>query len=101
MKVTSVVTIPRWGDTNYALDLLKERSTVCHVTKEQHTQLGKFDEELDGLERYRAAGLTIIDRVTGDAVPLPVSDKQRRQELQREMTELAERLKIIQEELGG
>ena len=47
-----------------------------------------------------AAGLTVIDRVTGDAVPLPMSDRERREELEREKVELAERLKIIQQELG-
>ena len=91
---------PRWGDTKYALSLLEERSMVCGVTKAQHSQLGKFDVELDGFERYRAAGLTVVDRVTGDAVPLPVSDRERRGELEREKLELAERLKIIQRELG-
>jgi len=42
----------------------------------------------------------VIDRVTGDAVPLPMSDRERREELEREKVELAERLKIIQQELG-
>lgn len=93
--------IPRWGDVNYTLELLKERSTVCHVTRSQHSLLGKFDLELDGLERYRAAGFTIINRVTGDVVPLPVSGEERRRELEREKTELAKRLEIIQQELAG
>jgi hypothetical protein len=43
------------------------RSAVsCVVTKSEHERLSRFDETLDGWDRYRAAGVDVYDMATGD-----------------------------------
>ena len=45
-------------------DILKD-AIGCTVTVEEHTRLSKFDEEY-GWERYRKAGISVIDTQTGE-----------------------------------
>jgi hypothetical protein len=47
-------------------DILKD-AIGCTVTVEEHTRLSKFDEEY-GWERYRKAGIIVIDTRPGERV---------------------------------
>jgi hypothetical protein len=47
-------------------DILKT-AVACTVTTEEHTRLSEFDEEY-GWERYRKAGIVVIDRQTRERV---------------------------------
>jgi len=57
-------------------DILKT-AVGCTVTKEEHDRLSKFDEEY-GWERYRKAGITVIDTRTGERVIVPRTRPDRR-----------------------
>jgi hypothetical protein len=48
-------------------------AVACIVTRAEHRELDRVDKafpELDGWERYRKAGLTVIDLVSGDPLDL-------------------------------
>lgn len=47
-------------------DILK-KAIGCTVTVEEHTRLSKFEKEY-GWERYRKAGIVVIDTQTGERV---------------------------------
>jgi hypothetical protein len=43
------------------LDRIIERAHCCVVTRDEHERLSRVDEEVEGWERYRAAGITVYD----------------------------------------
>ena len=49
------------------IDRILKDAIGCTVTKEEHALLKRFDNEY-GWERYRKAGLTVIDTQTGKRV---------------------------------
>lgn len=105
MAKTTAMLLDHWGDTDYAIKVLEERSVTCFVTRAQFSQLKKFDDIFDGFERYRAAGITIIDRSTGFQLKFPVSEEERqkrRQKLEdacKEEKEARERREKAEQEL--
>ena len=48
-------------------DILK-RAIGCTVTKKEHARLSKFDKECDGWDRYKKAGVRVIDTQTSKRV---------------------------------
>lgn len=42
------------------VDEILKKAVACTITKEEHTRLNQH-KELDGWERYRSAGITVID----------------------------------------
>jgi len=52
------------------LDRIVARAHCCVVTKDEHVKLGAVDAEIDGWERYRAAGITVYDMAATPAQPI-------------------------------
>ena len=52
------------------LDLIVSRAHCCVVTKDEHDRLGRIDGQIDGWNRYRAAGIIVYDmaRVPAEAI---------------------------------
>ncbi len=50
-------------------NLLRERAIGCTVTKADHDRLTPFDKAASGWDRYRQAGVPVIDMLTGDLHP--------------------------------
>ncbi len=50
------------------LDAIIERAQCCVVTDDEHAQLGAVSAEIDGWDRYRAAGISVYDMMTGSKV---------------------------------
>ena len=46
------------------IDKILKKAIGCTVTTEEHVKLSKFDTEYDGWERYRKAGVIVIDTQT-------------------------------------
>jgi hypothetical protein len=47
------------------------KAVACIVLKEEHDLLSKLDDSrINGFERYKKCGLTVIDRLTGKAIDL-------------------------------
>jgi hypothetical protein len=47
-----------------AVDEILKKAVGCTITKDEHDLLGRF-QHLDGWERYRRAGIVVIDMETG------------------------------------
>ena len=52
------------------VDRIAARAVACVVTKEEHERLHKIERELDGWERYKRAGIVVIDTQTGSEADL-------------------------------
>ena len=46
--------------------VIRERAIGCVVTRDEHRLLTQFDKTHDGWERYRAAGIEVLDMAAGD-----------------------------------
>jgi hypothetical protein len=46
--------------------VIREQAIGCVVTKAEHRQLSRFDKSHEGWERYRAAGIDVLDMAAGD-----------------------------------
>ena len=46
--------------------VIRERTIGCVVTKDEHRRLSQFDKTHEGWERYRAAGIEVLDMAAGD-----------------------------------
>ncbi len=53
------------------VDAILKRAVACAVTEEEHRRLDAF-KELDGWQRYHAAGIIVIDTATEKPVDLKV-----------------------------
>ena len=53
------------------VDEILRNAVGCTVTKEEHTLLEQF-KHLDGWERYRQAGMVVIDMETGQPFEFPL-----------------------------
>jgi hypothetical protein len=56
------------------LDSILDLAVGCVVTKEEHarlTQVSRQQPELDGWDRYVAAGIEVVDMVSGERAVLP------------------------------
>lgn len=42
-----------------------DSATACLVTEEEHRRLNVLPPDTEGWDRYRAAGITVIDMATG------------------------------------
>ncbi len=51
----------------HEVDKILESAIGCTVTVEEHTRLSEIDKEY-GWERYRKAGIVVIDTQTGEPV---------------------------------
>lgn len=49
-------------------DVLRTRAVACIVTAEEHNRLKPFDQTHQGWERYREAGIEVIDMLNGSKV---------------------------------
>jgi len=50
--------------------ILRDRAVACTVTAAEHDRLKPFDETHQGWERYREAGVVVLDMLTGGQVDL-------------------------------
>ena len=50
------------------LEAIIECAQCCVVTDDEHAQLGAVSAEIDGWERYLAAGISVYDMATGSKV---------------------------------
>ena len=46
------------------MDEIVSKAVACTITREEHLILNKY-KNLDGWKRYREAGITVIDALTG------------------------------------
>jgi hypothetical protein len=46
--------------------VIREQAIGCVVTKDEHRRLSFFDRTHEGWERYRAAGIDVLDMAAGD-----------------------------------
>jgi hypothetical protein len=53
-----------------AVDTIIMSAVGCTITKQEHDRLKQFGH-LDGWDRYRAAGIVIVDTETGEPFALP------------------------------
>lgn len=54
-------------------DKIASRAIACVVTRQEHTQLtaiSKLQPEVHGWDRYREAGIEVLDTKTGEHVPM-------------------------------
>lgn len=55
-------------DSQKRVDQILDKVFGCTVTIDQHRDLGRFDKEYEGWNRYREAGIAVIDRERGEQV---------------------------------
>lgn len=53
-----------------AVDTIIKGAVACTISKQEHDRLKQFGH-LDGWDRYRAAGIVIVDTETGEPFALP------------------------------
>jgi hypothetical protein len=53
-----------------AVDTIISDAVGCTITKQEHARLKQF-EHLDGWDRYRAAGIVVVNTKTGEPFALP------------------------------
>jgi hypothetical protein len=56
----------------HGIDAILQGAVGCTITKDEHTRLNDF-KHLDGWDRYRAAGIVVIDMDTGKPFTFPGS----------------------------
>jgi hypothetical protein len=49
------------------IDRILATAVGCVVTRDEHTRLSQYDHEV-GWQRYRSAGIGVVDRETGERV---------------------------------
>jgi hypothetical protein len=54
------------------VERILERATACTITMDEHRRLNTY-AHLDGWERYRAAGIVVIDSKTGEVFEFQTS----------------------------
>jgi len=52
-------------DGSLSVEALREHAIACTVSRDEHHLLGSVPKQLDGWDRYRAAGIAVIDRGAG------------------------------------
>ena len=52
-------------DGSLSIEALREHAIACTVSRDEHRLLGSLPDQFDGWERYRAAGVAVIDRIAG------------------------------------
>jgi hypothetical protein len=50
-------------DRSVSVDELPDYAIACTVSRDEHRLLGSVSEKFDGWDRYREAGIAVIDRV--------------------------------------
>ena len=55
------------------VDEILDSVVACVVTPEEHTRLGQVHRTLESWERYRAAGVAVVDASTGEWLIPPTS----------------------------
>jgi hypothetical protein len=55
-----------------------ERAAACLVTESEHRRLGAVDDELEGWDRYRAAGIEVFDMRNGERAETEASSSRSR-----------------------
>jgi hypothetical protein len=54
------------------VEMTLEKAVACTITKDEHRLLNTY-AHLDGWERYRAAGIIVLDSKTGSIFQFPAS----------------------------
>jgi hypothetical protein len=49
------------NNPNYASEIAVDHSICCVVTRQEHTALHDVNPNLDGFDRYHAAGIVVVD----------------------------------------
>jgi hypothetical protein len=54
------------ADPSCIEQIIRERAIGCVVTKDEHRRLTPFDRSHEGWDRYREAGIEVLDMAAGD-----------------------------------
>lgn len=65
--------VSRLLEPNAKVDTILKDAVACLVTKEDHDQLSKVDKNLEGWDRYIAAGIDVFDSSSGVRILLKMN----------------------------